>query len=151
MAQFFSDDQIKLITSLLNRIVPAESEFPGAGDLGVGEFLDGAVSGSPKSRRSFSAGLRAISMTAVSQYSREFESLSADDQDDVLRIVESNQPEFFGELVRQTYNGYYINHRVIEALGLEARPPQPKGYPLEVGNLELIERVKARGTAYRVF
>ena len=150
MSQFFSDDQTKLIASILNRVVPAEGKFPGAGDLGVGDFLDGAVSGSPEQKRSFVTGLQAVSMAAASQHSTAFESLSDDDQDDVLRNVESSHPAFFNELVRQAYNGYYINHQVIEALGLEARPPQPRGYPLEVGDLTLIERVKARGTAYRV-
>jgi hypothetical protein len=149
MAQFFSDDQNKLMTSVLNRIVPAEGKFPGAGDLGVAEFIDGVVSSSTTSRRSFDSGLKAIALVAETQHSALFESLDRNDQDDVLRDVETSHSQFFAELVRQTYNEYYINPQVIEALGLEVRPPQPKGYPLEIGNLHLIERVKARGTAYR--
>jgi len=149
MAQFFSDEQNKLMTSILNRIVPAGEKFPGAGDLGVAEFIDGVVSSSPTSRRSFDSGLKAIALVAETHDSEVFESLSGDYQDAVLREVETSHSQFFAELVRQTYNGYYINPQVIEALGLEVRPPQPKGYPLEIGNLDLIERVKARGTAYR--
>ena len=149
MAQFFSDEQTTLTASMLNRIVPSDGDFPAAGDLGVGEFLDGVVAGSAELKRSFTTGLMAVSMAAASQHSATFDALSPDAQDAILRDVESSQQEFFSELVRQTYNGYYMNTRVIEALGLEARPPQPKGFPLEIGNLDLIEQVKARGIKYR--
>ena len=53
------------------------------------------------------------------------------------------------ELVRQTYNGYYTNSRVIQLLGLEDRPPQPRGYQLEQGDFSVIEKVMKRGTIYR--
>ena len=44
-----------------------------------------------------------------------------------------------------TYNGYYINPTVLESLGLEARPPQPKGYVVEAGDLNSLEAVVQRG------
>ena len=56
---------------------------------------------------------------------------------------------FFDLLVRQTYNGYYTNPRIIEALGLEARSPQPRGYRVEMGNISLMENVQRRGRIYR--
>ena len=48
-----------------------------------------------------------------------------------------------------SYNGYYINPTVLESLGLEARPPQPKGYVVEAGDLSSLEAVVQRGQAYR--
>ena len=38
---------------------------------------------------------------------------------------------------------------VLVGLGLEPRPPHPKGYELEPGNLDALERVRARGKLYR--
>ena len=82
-------------------------------------------------------------------YPQEFPSLSGEQIDAVLRQVEADEGEFFDLLVRQTYNGYYTDPRIIELLGLEARPPQPLGHRVDQGNITLIENVKNRGIAYR--
>jgi hypothetical protein len=44
---------------------------------------------------------------------------------------------------------YYQAPRVVEALGLEARPPHPKGYEVELGDLTLLDEVRRRGKLYR--
>ena len=82
-------------------------------------------------------------------YSQDFPSLSGERRDVVLRRVEADESEFFDLLVRQTYNGYYTDLRIVELLGLEARPPQPLGHSVNQGNITLIENVKNRGIAYR--
>ena len=61
----------------------------------------------------------------------------------------SDQGEFFDLLVRQTYNGYCTGQRIVDLLGLEARPAQPLGHRVDQGNATLIEKVKNRGIAYR--
>jgi hypothetical protein len=44
---------------------------------------------------------------------------------------------------------YYQHPKALEGLGLEPRPPHPKGYDLEPGNLDALERVRARGKLWR--
>ena len=66
-----------------------------------------------------------------------------------MRQVEADHTEFFDLLVRQTYNGYYTDPKVVELIGMEPRPPQPMGHRLEMGDLTLIENVKWRSIAYR--
>ena len=51
-----------------------------------------------------------------------FDDLSGDQQDEVLRGVESDNPEFFDLLVRHTYNGYYSNPKVVELVWTPGRP-----------------------------
>ena len=41
-----SEDQRALLRAVLNRIVPARDEMPGAGDLGVGESVERSMAGS---------------------------------------------------------------------------------------------------------
>ena len=38
---------------------------------------------------------------------------------------------------------------VVEGLGLEDRPPYPKGYEVEAGDLSLLDPVRARPKLYR--
>ena len=48
-----------------------------------------------------------------------------------------------------TYNGYYINPTALGSLGLDPRPPQPRGYVVEAGDLSSLEAVVQRGQVYR--
>ena len=145
---FFSDAQIELVTEVLNRIIPANEELPGAGDIAV-NFLDEVVGGSPRLKRILHHGLSQIEVCAYRMYTKDFPSLSCEQMHAVLRQVEVDEGEFFDLLVRQTYNGYYTDPRIVELLGLEARPPQPLGHRVDQGNITLIENVRNRGIAYR--
>ena len=147
-SSFFSDAQIDLVTEVLNRIIPANERLPGAGEIAV-NYLDEAVGGSPRLKRIFGHGLSHIDVVSYRLYSQDFPSLTGEQMYAVLRQVEADEGEFFDLLVRQTYNGYYTDLRIVELLGLEARPPQPLGHRLQQGNLSLIENVKNRGIAYR--
>ena len=44
---------------------------------------------------------------------------------------------------------YYRDPRVMRALDMDARPPFPKGFEVEPGDLSLLEPVKNRGRMYR--
>ena len=146
---FLVDKQLALVTSILDRIVPPEGKGLGAGQLGVADYLDRTVGASAELKKLFTRGLAQIEIASHVRHSREFVDLSAEQQDAVLSEVESAEPEFFEALVRQTYNGYYTDSGVLELLGLEARPPQPRGYEVEPGDLSLLENVKRRGKVYR--
>ena len=137
-----------MVTEVLNRIIPANEKLPGAGEIAV-DFLDEVVGGSARLKQIFSHGLSQIEVGTYRLYSQDFSSLSGERRDTVLRQVEADEGEFFVLLVRQSYNGYYTDPRIVELLGLEARPPQPLGYRVDQGNITLIENVKNRGLAYR--
>ena len=146
--RFFSDDQRELVARVLDRIIPSNDRMPSGGEIAV-DFLDGFAGSAPHRKRLFGEGLMNIEAEASRVYSRAFQDLTGDQQDQVLKQVEAGHPAFFDQLVRQTYNGYYTNPRVVELLGLETRPPQPMGYRVEMGDFSSIERVKQRGGAYR--
>jgi len=52
-------------------------------------------------------------------------------------------------LARVVLQSYYRDDRVVRSLGLELRPPFPKGYALEQGDWSLLDRVKARPSMWR--
>ena len=122
MQQVFSEEQLVLLTAVLNRIIPAEGDLPGAGDLGLSQFVAGAAAGSPASVRLFTLGLRQIDI--ASPKGKSFIDLSTQEQDTALKAVESSAPEFFQALVLQTYNGYYTHQQVLEKIGYAPHAPQ---------------------------
>jgi hypothetical protein len=52
-------------------------------------------------------------------------------------------------LVRAIVGAYYRDDRVLRALGLEARPPFPKGYDVEQGDWSLLDAVRDRPALWR--
>jgi hypothetical protein len=52
-------------------------------------------------------------------------------------------------LGRVVLGAYYRDDRVLLALGLEARPPFPKGYTLDQGDWSLLDAVRSRPPLWR--
>jgi hypothetical protein len=52
-------------------------------------------------------------------------------------------------LTRVVLQCYYRDDRVVRSLGLEPRPPYPKGHVLEEGDWSLLDRVRARPPMWR--
>ena len=148
MLRFLGESQYELISAVLDRLIPSQGDMPGAGEAGTADYLDGIAAGSAQLARLFARGLQDIEIAAA-RIGDGFDDLSGDQQDEVLRGVESDNPDFFDLLVRHTYNGYYSNPEIIELLGLDPRPPQPRGNSVERGDLSSLELVVERGQAYR--
>jgi hypothetical protein len=52
-------------------------------------------------------------------------------------------------LTRVVLQCYYRDDRVVRSLGLEPRPPYPKGYELEDGDWSLLDPIRARPPMWR--
>jgi len=68
---------------------------------------------------------------------------------EVMNELAATEQAFLPGLIFHTYVGYYLNDRVIEALGREPRPPHPKGYDMEASDLTLLDDVRRRPKLYR--
>ena len=146
---FLSQEQVSLVTEILDQLIPRGDGFPSAGELGIAQHIDETAGKAPKLRRLFLDGLNSVDITSFEMYSSGFSDLVSQQKIEVLKDLESREPSFFKELVKHTYAGYYTNRKVIELLGLEARPPQPLGFELEPFDPSLLENVKKRGKMYR--
>ena len=70
-------------------------------------------------------------------------------RDAVAKEFRSSGGAAAATLIRVVLQCYYRDDRVLRSLGLELRPPFPKGYPLEQGDWSLLEPVKARPSMWR--
>ena len=140
-----SDDQRAMLAAVLNRLVPAAGNMPAAGDLGIAGFVESVAAGSTGKRRTLLDGLVRIEL-AASERGGSFADLPEAAQTDALRSVEASSPEFFQELVTQTYRGYYTNEAVWGGLGY--RPPNREDYDPLPFDESLLEPVRQRGQVW---
>ena len=148
-SKVFTEFQTVLLAEVINRIIPAEDGFPGAGDLGLTSNIDVAVANSPLLKKLFVEGLAQIEIEAHKADGKEFKDLSSQDKDQLLRGIERERPEFFQILVQQTYNAYYTNPTVYPLIGYEGYPPQPNGYPMKPFDESLLDNVRKRAPFYK--
>ncbi len=147
----FSPDEARVLSAVLDEIVPprADGALPGAGALGLIARIETAVRESPDLRPAISQGLAALEERARCRGAASFPELARDARLEVLNELASSAPAFLPALIFQTYVGYYEHPRVMEALGLEARPPHPKGYAMDPGDFSLLDPVRERRKMYR--
>ena len=142
--QVFSPAQRELLDAVLDRIIPTEGNRPGAGALGIGDFVEGVAVGEPGLTRLFIQGLAAIEIAADERGSGGFAALSAEAQDDALRSVEASNTNFFEQLVLQVYNGYYTNLTVFESIGYSLPSVPSPGAKLDLLDESLLEAQRQR-------
>jgi hypothetical protein len=138
-----------LLRAVLNRIVPARDNLPGAGDLDVGASIEHTLAESPRQRRLFLDGLLQVALTAQRLANSDFVDLEPEGQTHVLQSVEQAAPAFFAALIEHTYRGYYTLAAVQRTIGSEPRPPQPLGYHLPPFDPALLDRQRQRTPFWR--
>ena len=137
-----------LLNAVLDTIIPASEDgrMPSAGGLELGESIREA---SGVFWPGTLEGLEALNASAQQKGAEGFHALSPTDRREILALSQETHPALLPGLVFQTYSAYYRHPQVLEALGLEARPPFPKGFEIEDGDPALLEPVQRRAPFYR--
>ncbi len=150
----WNDFEVGLLASLLDEVIPPspDNRVPGAGALGVADFVVSACTSDPTLSFRVRDGLSRVATTAA-DLGGEFRDLEAAERTAVVKTLERNAPEAFQALLRTAYTGYYSRSDIRPLFGLSSRPTQPGGYdvpdddPEEMA--ELLAPVLARGRCYR--
>jgi hypothetical protein len=133
---------------VLNMIVPpsADGRMPGAAEVGVPAYL---VAEAPDALPQLHRELEELERRARERFARGFAQLDAGERRTLTEAMRAQEPSWMSRLAMETLACYYQHDRVLEGLGMEARPPYPKGYQVVQGDLSLLEPVRARGKIYR--
>ena len=95
--QVFSSAQRKLLSEVLDRIIPPTEKLPGAGTLGITAYIENVASANAGLTRLFNEGLAKIAVAAGQTSIQGFGNLSIPSKDVVLKAVESANPAFFDQ------------------------------------------------------
>ena len=132
------------LRALAGLMIPASKEFavPGADDAAI---FDDILRSLGRDRDSVRAALARL----AAQAGGSFAALDEAGQDAVAAaFLATNTPDvtILGRVILQCY---YRDDRVVRSLGLEPRPPFPKGHTLEQGDWSLLDPVCARPKLWR--
>ena len=142
----FSKDAQRALASVLDEIIPPSDDgrLPGAGEIGIADYVAEALQKTPELRAMIAQGLADLDDLARRRRAPDFAALPREDK---LQLL--NEWGFVLPLSLHAFVGYYQHPRVVEALGLDPRPPHPKGYEMEPNDLTLLDAVRRRPKLYR--
>ena len=130
-----------LLSQILDTLIPASEDgrMPGAGALEIADAV----------RAETSSAVDVVKAGLAAAEERGFSELDSAGRVAALREIEAVQPAFVPTLFVPACIAYYQHPDVLVGLGMEPRPPHPKGYELEAGIFDGLERVRAGGKRYR--
>ncbi len=139
------------LDAVLDTLIPPNTEraIPGAGEANVAEFIEQHVAADATLCKLFDDGFAYLGDMSADR----FELLPEELQITYLQGLEKSKPDFFAELIRLTYMGYYSRPEIRRLLGLSGKPVHPAGYDVALEPPELLSEltapVRARGEVYR--
>jgi hypothetical protein len=139
-----SADQRRSLRCLAEMIIPASAEYgvPSAGDAAI--FAD-ILRSLGRDAEHVVAVLRMLDALAGGV----FADLDAARRELVAARLREAGGDALMYLSRIVLQCYYRDDRVMRSLGLEVRPPFPKGFEVEQGDWSLLEPVRARPAFFR--
>jgi hypothetical protein len=134
-------DDLKAVAAM---IIPASTEYnvPGADDAAIQADMLATLGRDTAMVREALDHLARLAGQPLA-------SLDAARRDAVAKQFRASGGAAAATLTRVVLQCYYRDDRVLRSLGLELRPPFPKGYELEQGDWSLLDAVKALPSTLR--
>lgn len=129
---------------IVAHMIPASEKhgIPGADDPAI--FAD-MVASVRRDREALGTVLHAVDSAAGGRLAdRPFQEQAA-----LLAQLRADDPAMFSVVEAVASRAYYRDDRVLKSIGMEARPPFPKGYDVPEGDWSLLDPVRQRGAIWR--
>jgi hypothetical protein len=129
-----------LLRQLAGRIIPASAEYgvPGADDEAIFQEIVDALQPNMAPVRDMLAGLEPGHVGEPPA-----------DTDALIQRLGASHEMAFAALIAAVAQCYYRDDRVMRSLGMEIRPPFPKGFEVDEGDWSLLDPVRARPRFWR--
>jgi hypothetical protein len=139
-----TEAEIADLRCLAGMIIPPSAKYgvPGADDDMIFSDIVNSIGRDTNDVRAALARLHALA-------GGPFIALDAPRRADVAARLQADGGAPVGVLTRLVLLCYYRDDRVMISLGLEARPPFPKGHQIEQGDWSLLNPVRARKPFWR--
>jgi hypothetical protein len=125
-------------------VIPASAEFgvPGADDEAIAADMERSLG---RDRADILRALDRLDAAAGGSLA----DASAGVREAAGQRLREQEPALATAFANHVFACYYRDDRVMRSLGMEPRPPYPKGYEVEQGDWSLLDPVRARGRIWR--
>jgi len=136
----FNFSDIALLRRLVGRMIPASGEYavPGADDETI--FADIIRTLEPQA---------ALTQKMLASLDLSLADLPDPRVDAAIQSLLSSAEPALGMILSAVVQCYYRDDRVMRSLGMDPRPPFPKGFDVEQGDWSLLDPVRARPKIWR--
>jgi Gluconate 2-dehydrogenase subunit 3 len=144
----FSESQMASLNVLIDMLIPASKDgrMPSARSLDL--FAD-ISDMPPMNRAQLEVGLADLDTRAGQRYGRVFAGLRSEEAKALVEEQRAKASIFIQVFMTQTTGRYLADDSVMLLMGLEVRPPWPKGHVVTQGDWSLLDFVKKQAKIYR--
>ena len=149
IAPTLSAEERRALRCLAALMIPASDEYgvPGADDEAIFADIVRSLGRDADAVRRALRRLDELSLGASGGL--PFADLPTEERGALAQRLRDEQPALAAVLVAAVVRCYYRDDRVMRSLGMEPRPPFPRGFEVEQGDWSLLEPVRARGPIWR--
>jgi hypothetical protein len=141
-----SEQQKEMLAIVVDMMIPAEGEMPSAADPLI---MTAIIEGMGDNAYLVVQALSKLNELSSEKYKRLFAQLDSGQRDEIITAFKSSHTELVQLIQYCTASQYYLDDRVVQALGMEARSPHPGGYNVEATDWSLLDVVRGREKIYR--
>lgn len=140
--KFFTPDEFKTVSRLVDMIIPADEKAGGALDAKTPEFIEFMMKDKPKMQTPMRGGLRWLDLQCLKRFEKPFVACAEKEQTTMLDLIaypEKATPDmkqgvaFFNTMRNLTATGFYTSEIGMKYLGYDGnRPNNWDGVPADV-------------------
>jgi hypothetical protein len=138
-----------MLKSVMDLIVPAVDDLPGAGEMGLGADAEKLALRVEDYGEALQRVLDALSLDPTARAEGGFAALDEEQQVAALKVLEANMPKHFDNFVDLVYIVYYSHEQVHKRIGWRSGPLQPLGWELPPFDPSILETVSKRRPFWR--
>ena len=138
-----------VLSAVMDLIVPAVDELPGAGEMGLAEAAEELAGKESKYGVSLGRVMEALSLEPSARAEGGFAALDEEQRIAALQVLEANMPGYFDDFVDLVYIVYYSDERVHKRIGWRSGPLQPLGWEMPAWDPSVLETVSKRKPFWR--
>lgn len=137
-----TSSELETLKSAMDCIIPSNDKMPSASEVGGIEYILKILEEFPELKPLFNQLLATIDSNSLGINNIGFSHLNPSEQTEILKQMESTEPDLFKVLKDFTYESYYLNEKVYSLIGYEPHPTGTLGPTMEPFDENLLNRVK---------